>query len=142
MLLQRMFSRAREMAEALSCDLSNRNNSAAAVATAAYMSHVARVHLLVLPHLPTPRHQEPDMPREMALHRSARAGSFEGRFAVMADDEEGHLAKFSGAAGRHDHENPRHHYRHHHHQQQHQQQQQHFENCLHLTWMNVWRSCR
>jgi hypothetical protein len=126
------------MAEALSSDLSNRSNSAAALATAAYTSHIARVHLLVLPHLPTPRNQELEMLKETVLHRPARAGLHGSRSAVAAGDEEVHLAKYSGAGVRCDHENPRHRHYHRHHQQQ----QQQLENGLRLTWMNVWRSCR
>lgn len=123
-LLQRMCARAREMAEA-SCSSGNRIG--AAVATAAFLSHIARLHLMALPHLPASHHPEPAAP----MHRHARAQSHGARSAGMVDDDCVHLARLSGAGLRDEHARAR--------QPQHHQPS---HSMLHLTWMHVWRSCR
>jgi hypothetical protein len=121
-LLQRMRARALEIAEASS---SNSGCWAAAVAAAAYTSHLARVSLMLLPHLPRADHEKERQNGAACARRSAGA----------ADDDQVHLARWSRAARLDENAN-----RHPHHLQQQQQQQQ--ESSLRATWMNVWRNCR
>ena len=130
MLLQRLCERARDMAESSLGTISQRSNRGAAVATAAFTSHLARLHHFLLPHLASSREQEHHIP----LQHHARARGYGGRSAGVADDEEGNLAKYSAAGMRDPNEHRRHHL-HLHHQHEH-------ENGLRLTWMHVWRSCR
>ena len=126
MLLQRMCTRAREMAEASRSDCSGWG---AAVAAAAFTSHLARVSLLLLPLLPRAHCQD----QQMSSRHQERARGYGARLAGVADDEEAHLARWSGPARLHENA----------HRPQHQHQHQHLhENSLRLTWMNVWRSCR
>jgi hypothetical protein len=130
MLLQRLCERARDMAESSLGTISQCSNRGAAVATAAFTSHLARLHHFLLPHLPSSREQEHHTP----LQHHARARLYGGRSAGVADDEDVHLAQYSAAGMRDVHAHRRHHL---HHQHQHER-----ENSLRLTWMHVWRSCR
>ena len=134
-LLKRMCHRAREMAES-SCV-----RGSAAIAAAAYMSHLVRVYLLVLPRIPPSTascNQETRIQKDMPPQHHARDRSLGHRSVGAALGEEVHLAQFSRVQLRD--ETARH-------QHQHQHQHQHghghgLENDVRLAWTNVWRNFR
>ena len=134
-LLKRMCGRAREIAES-SC-----RGGAAAVAASAYMSHVVRVYLMVLPRLPPSTasyNQQTRIQNDMPSQHQARDRSLSDRSVGTALGEEVHLAQFSRVQVRNE-------YACHQHQHQHQHQRQHghgLENDVRLAWTNVWRNFR
>jgi len=125
MLLQRMCVRTHELADA-SC---SNNSSRGAVAAAAYASHMARVYLAVLPHMPPS-----PPPHHRALVRGHGGGG-----GGWADDEDVHRGRFFSGAVLHDEHAHRRHHNEHHVQPQ---LQQPFAAALRAAWLHVWRRCR
>jgi hypothetical protein len=126
-LLKRMCGRAREIAESL-C-----RGGGAAVAASAYMSHVVRVYLMVLPRLP-PSTASYNQQAHMRSQHEARDRSLAERSVGTALGEEVHLAQFSRVQVRNEYAC---------HQHQHQHQHGHgVENDVRLAWTNVWRNFR